>query len=143
MPRKSDFVQDIISRQERMLRLAERDYDLTPTVLAAETGIPKPTIVSWKHGVAMPAWALVALSRVIPDELTTLLFEPVAKHVGTDDIGDGDLDKLARESAGYNVEYLDARQPASEAGTELSPRERANLKDRARRVASTARKAAA
>jgi hypothetical protein len=143
MSRKSDFAQDIISRQERMLRLAERDYDLTPPVLAAETGIPKETLLSWKRGVAMPAWALVLLCRVIPDELTTLMFEPVAKHVGTDDIGDGDLDRLARESAGYNVEYLDARQPDSDAGSDLSPRERANLKDRARRVASIARKAAA
>lgn len=143
MPRSTNFVQDIISRQERMLRLAERDYDLSLAVLHVETGISKATISSWKQDVAMPAWALVVLSRVIPDDLTSLLFEPVGKHVGTSDGDDGDIDALAREAAGFNVEYLDARQPKSEAGTGLSPREREKLKDRARRVASTARKAAA
>lgn len=142
MSRRSNFAQDIISRQERMLRLAERDYDLTPSVLHAETGIPKETQLSWRKDTAMPAWALVALCRVIPDELTSLLFEPIGKHIGTDDSGDGDLDALARVSAGYNVEYLDARQPGSENGTDLSPRERAHLKDRARVVAATARSAA-
>lgn len=143
MSRRSNFAQDIISRQERMLRLAERDHDLTPIVLAAETGIPKETLATWRRDTAMPAWALVALSRVIPDELTSLLFEPVGKHVGTDDGSDGDLDALARVSAGYNVEYLDARQPGSENGSDLSPRERARLKDHARIIAATARRAAA
>lgn len=142
MRRRSNFAEDIISRQERMLRLAERDCDLSAPVLEAETGIPKDTILSWRRGVAMPAWALVALSKVIPDDLTTLMFEPIDKHVGTDEGGEGDLDSLAREAAGYNVEYLDARNPGSEAGPELSPRERANLRDKARRIAATARRAA-
>ena len=143
MPRSTSFVQDIISRQERMLRLAERDHDLTLAVLSAETGIPKPTLASWKKDTAMPAWALVLLSRVLPDELTSLLFEPVARYVGTCEGGDGDLDALARESATYNVEYLHARDPESDGGTALTPRERATLKDRSRRVAAVARCAAA
>lgn len=142
MSRRSNFAQDVISRQERMLRLAERDYDLTLKVLEAETDIPKETLASYKRDVAMPAWALVALSRVIPDELTSLLFEPVAKHIGTDEPGEGDLDALAREAATYNVEYLDAHSPKSEAGQAISPRERANLADHARRIASIARRAA-
>ncbi len=143
MPRSSSIVQDIISRQERMLRLAERDYDITLAVLHAETGIAKPTLSSWKSDVAMPAWALVVLSQVIPDHLVSLMFEPVGRCVVTCENSDGDLDRLAKESAGYNVEYLDARSPGSDAGHELSPRERANLKDRARVLASVGRRAAA
>jgi hypothetical protein len=143
MPRSTNFVQDVISRQERVLRLAERDYDLTLTVLSAETGIPKPTLSSWMKDTAMPAYGLVLLCRVIPDDLTSLMFEPVGKHIGTNEGKDGDLDALAREAAGFNVEYLDAHHPDSEAGSRLSPRERARLKDKARRVASTAQSAAA
>jgi len=143
MSRRSNFAQDIISRQERMLRLAERDYDLSLKVLEAETEIPKETLATYKRDVAMPAWALVALSRVIPDDLTSLMFEPSGKHVGTNERGDGDVDALAREAAGYNVEYLDARSPTGEAGPALSPREKARLGDRARRLASTARAVAA
>lgn len=142
MSRRSNIAQDIISRQERMLRLAERDYDLTLSVLSAETEIPKETLATYKRDTAMPAWTLVLLSRVIPDELTSLMFEPIGKHVGTDETGEGYLDALARESAGYNVEYLDSRAPGSENGPALSPREEARLKDRARRIAATARRAA-
>jgi hypothetical protein len=143
MPRSSSIAQDIISRQERMLRLAERDHDLTLSVLHAETGISKQTLSSWKNDVAMPAWALVVLSQIIPDHLVSLLFEPVGRCVVTCEHGDGDLDALAKESAGYNVEYLDARSPNSEGGHDLSPREKANLKDRSRRIAAVARRAAA
>jgi len=142
MPRRSNLAQDVISRQERMLRLAERDYDLTPAVIFAETKIPKETQASWRKDVAMPAWALVLLCRIIPDELTSLLFEPIGKHVGTDEDGEGSLDALAKESAGYNVEYLEARDPGGEAGAKLSPRERARLGDRARKIAAVARRAA-
>lgn len=143
MPRSTSFVQDIIARQERMLRLAERDHDLTLAVLSAETSIPKPTIASWKHDVAMPAWALVCLSKHIPDDLTSLMFEPVNRFVGSCVSGDGGLDALARESAGYNVEYLNARDPEGDGGSALTPRERAILKDKSRRVAAVARCAAA
>ena len=143
MPRSTNIVQDIISRQERMLRLAERDHGLTLAVLFAETGISKATLSSWKKGTAMPAYALALLAEVIPDELVSLLFEPVGRCVVTCEHGNGDLDALAKESAGYNVEYLDARSPSSDGGVELTPRERAHLQDRARRIASVGRRAAA
>lgn len=143
MSQRSTIAEDVIGRQERMLRLAERDHGLSAVVLKAETGIPKDTILSWRRGVAMPAWALVALARVIPDELTTLMFEPVEKVVMSGHDGDGDLDLLAREMADYNVEYLNARDPRSEDGAALSPRGRAILKEKASRVAATARRAAA
>lgn len=143
MTRKSGIIQDIVSRQERMLRLAERDHGLTLAVLHAETGISKATLSSWKNDTAMPAYGLVLLSEVIPDDLVSLMFEPVGRCVVTCENGDGDLDALAKESAGYNVEYLDARSPSSDGGIDLTPREQARLKDRSRRIASVARRAAA
>lgn len=143
MARNTSLAQDIIARQERVLRLAERDYGLTLSVLEAETGIGKTTLATYKRETAMPAYALVLLSAVIPDELVSLMFEPVGKHVATNDGDEGDLDALARDSAGYNVEYLNARHPEGEGGADITPRERANLKDRARRIASIAQKAAA
>jgi len=143
MSRRSNFAQDIISRQERMLRLAERDYGLTPAVIKAETDIPKETLATWRKETAMPAWALVALSRIIPDELTSLLFEPIGKHVGTDQNSDGDLDELAEEAAEFVTEYTKARSPRSPGGSNIVPMEREHLKDRSRRIAVKARKAAA
>lgn len=142
MPRRTSAVQDIISRQERMLRLAERDHDLTLEVLAQETGIPKGTLNSYKKGVAMPQFAFALLCEVIPDDLTSLLL-PTGKYVSSEEPEGGDLDALAREAAGFNVEYLEAHHPGSEGGTTVTPRERQNLKDRARRMSTTARAAAA
>lgn len=133
---------DVIAAQEAMLRLAERDHQLSTKRLEAETGIPAVTLRGYKRDVMMPLSAFVKLCRVIPDDLTSLCLEPSGKHVGTDEAGDGDLDALARESAGYNVEYLDARDPNSEAGAAIGPREAARLKERARRMAATARRAA-
>lgn len=143
MSRRSNFAQDIISRQERMLRLAARDYDLTPTVIEAETGIPKETLATWRKDTAMPAWALVALSRIVPDELTSLLFEPIGKHIGTDQTVDADLDDLAEEAAEFVTEYTKARSPRSPGGSNIVPIEKENLKDRSRRIAVKARRAAA
>lgn len=131
--------QDVISQQERMLRLAERDYGLTLAVLRAETGIPKETLASWKRDVAMPAWALVALSRAIPDELVSLMFEPAEKVVSSIETGDEVLDELAEEAAEYVAEYTRARSPNSPGGAQIIPRERAKLSETARRVGAKAR----
>lgn len=136
------FSQNIIARQIDMFRIAKRDHGLTDKVLAAETGYKAGTIATWATGTAMPAYALVKLSRIIPDHLTSLMFEPAEKHVGTNTPGDGTLDEVAREAAEYNVEYLNARDPQSESGPALSPREEAQLKFRSRRLASAAQRAA-
>lgn len=117
-----------------MLRLAERDYDLSVKTLNAETGIPIPTLNSWKRDTMMPLGGFVALCRVIPDDLTSLLLEPAEKHVGTNETPDGDAHALARDGGDYNVAYLNATDPASENGAEISPRERAGLHDIHRRM---------
>lgn len=133
--------QDVLSNQERMLRLAKRDYGITAKVIAAETGIPLPTVESWRRSNAPVAMALadfVLVCRVIPDELTSLVLEPSAKHVGTDENGEGDFDVLHRETAHFGAEKLEA-----EADGVITHIEKAGLQHRARRIAAVARKAAA
>ena len=109
----------------------------------AETGIPEATLRSYKKGAVMPITAFAKLWLVIPDDLTSLMLPP-GKHVGTDEpADDGDLSTLAEGSAEFNVEYLRAKSPRSDGGEIITPRERGNLKDRARRLSAVARKVAA
>lgn len=117
-----------------MLRLAERDHGLTLTLLSAETGINKATLATYKRDVAMPAYVLVLLSEHIPDYLTSLMYEPVGKSIGSDGTDeDGDVDALARECSRYTAEYLSADKPRT-------PQQIANLQDHARRIAGVARR---
>lgn len=134
--------QDIVADQERMLRLAERDYGLTLKVLELETGIPIVTLRTYKRGTMMPLSNFVALARVIPDELTSLCFAGTGKVIATPEPGEGDLDELAEEAAEYVVEYTKARSPRSPGGAQVIPMERENLKDHSRRIADIARRAA-
>lgn len=131
-------IHDIVSRQERMFRLARRDHGLTDKILNLETGIPIPTLVSYRRGAAMPVHALVKLARIIPDELTSLLVEPAGKIIGTAEPDDGDLDALGCEAAGFTAEYVEAKRDGK-----VTPIERANLADRARRISAKARAVAA
>lgn len=125
-----------------MLRLAERDHDLTLTVLSAETGIDKGTLATYKRDVAMPAWALVALCEFIPDDLTSLMFEPVGKHVGSGTVGDGDFDTAALAANDFAGEVVRARHPASPGGTAIVPQEAAVISDKGRRACAAMRRAA-
>lgn len=135
------FSENVLARQCDMFRIAKRDHGLTDKVLAAETGFKLDTITTWTKGTAMPAYALVKLCRIMPDHLTSMMFEPADKYVGTIAPGDGSLDELAREAAEYNVEYLNAHDPKSENGPGLSPREEANLKFKSKRLAAVAQRA--
>ncbi len=141
MPHRTAADHDVIARQEAMLRLAERDHDLTINRLEAETGIPAVTLRTYKRDTMMPLAAFVKLCGVIPDSLTSLVLEPAGKRVETEHAPDGDAHALARDGSEYNVEYLRATDPTSEAGPSLSPRERARLADIHRRM--KARKVAA
>ena len=131
--------QNFINLQADVLRLADRDHGLSIKRLAMLTEIPATTLVTWKNGTAMPAWAMVELARFIPDDLMSLMTEPAGKFVGTlTDDGGGCLDSLGREAAGYTAELLDAKSDGI-----VTPMERAKLGERARRVASVARAVAA
>lgn len=136
---RSALQQDFMSRTADVFRLAKRDCGLTTPRLAALTGIPAATLVTWASGnTAMPAWAMCALSEHIPDDLMSLLMEPAGKFIGTTDAADDDLDALGCETATFTAELLEAKRDGK-----VTPRERDRLKDRARRVASRAQAVAA
>lgn len=121
-----------------MLRLAERDYDLSIKALSLETGIPGVTLNSWKRDVMMPLGGFVALCRVIPDDLTSLMLEPADKHIGTNERDENDLDALTAEASGLVTGVLEAKRDGK-----VTPIERAHIQDKARRVAAKARAVAA
>lgn len=135
--------QDVLSNQERMLRLAERDFGITAKVIAAETGIPLPTVASWRRSppVAMALADFVLVCRVIPDSLTSLCLEPSAKHVGTSGPDEGDLDAVAEHAGEYAHEYQKARHPASPGGVQIVPQEATKLHDIRRNMVAKARAA--
>jgi len=142
MPDRSGTKHDVMVRQERMLRLAERDHDISAKVLALETGIPLSTVQSWRRAMAPAAMSLpdfVAVARFIPDDLLTLVFEAAGKHVGTSDSeGDGALDALIEDASCTIHEIAKAKRDGR-----VTPQERANIVDCAQRLAATARAVAA
>lgn len=144
MCNRSQAAQISVLAQERMFRLAERDFDLSLPILSADTGIPLNTLRGWKNGATMPAWALGALAVAgVPDYLLSLVLHPFERIVATDKAGDGALHEAAAEAAGFSAEFLSATSPGSEAGPDLSPREKARLAERALRASSRLRAVAA
>lgn len=130
---------DSIEAQRDMFRLAEKEEGLSLAVIAQRSPLKLGTLKGWRDGAAMPAWALGALGAAgVPDHLLSLLLEPYAKHVGSDETDDGDLDALGREGAHFLAEKADA-----EADGVVTHIERSKLKGRARRIAGVARRAAA
>lgn len=134
MAHRDSFDHDIIARQERMLRLAERDYGLTPAVIKAELGIEPGTLRTWKRDTMMPLAAFVRLCRIIPDELTSLVVEPAGKHIGSDEPADGCLETLDCEASGIVHEIAKAKRDKV-----VTPQERATIADMTRRMMPTAR----
>ena len=135
MCRISGLARNSIEAQERMFRLAERDFGLSIRTLHIETGIPKNTLDGWRKGTTMPAWAIGALGAAgVPDYLLSLVLLPFERIVDTEQHGDGTLHEAANEAAGFAAEYLHATDPESDGGPILSPRERARLAERALRA---------
>lgn len=130
---------DSVEAQREMFRLAQKELGLSIPVIAKRSPLSESTLKGWRDGAAMPAWALGALGNAgLPDHLLSLVTEPFGKHIGTDGTDDGDLDALGRESAGYIAEKLEA-----EADGVVTHIERSKLKERAHRICSVARRAAA
>lgn len=130
--------QDIIARQETVLRLAERDHGLTIKRLSAETGLPDSVLRSYKTGTAMPLHNAVKLAAVLPDHLVSLWFEPAGKSV-IDMPRDEDalMQELLREATGYAAEHVDRAADGA-----ICHIDKSALRERARRLGTTATKVA-
>lgn len=134
MPHCTRTKEDVAGRVADMFRIAQRDYDLDLKRLELLSGLDYSSLKNYRNGAAMPLHAYVQLAKYIPDELLTLCINGAGKHVGTDEPDEGGPHELARDSGEYNVEYLNATDPRSEAGPVISPRERARLCDIQRRM---------
>lgn len=133
---------EVLAAQADMFRVAERDHGLTLKAIASETGIKLTTLQAWcasnifaRARIGLPDF--VTLCTVLPDDCTSLVLEPAGKHVGSNESGEGDLDALTREATGFAAEKLER-----EADGKICHLDKAKLKERARRVASVARRVA-
>jgi hypothetical protein len=124
---------NLLAIQRDIFRLAKRDHELSPGRLAALSGLNARTIQNWAEGAAMPAFAFAILSEHIPEELTSLLFEPFDKRVTAVERDDGDLDSLGCETAGFTSDYVEAKSDGR-----ITPIERAKLTERAGVIAARA-----
>ena len=113
--------------QRDIFRRAQHDLQLTLKAIAADSGIPLSTLSTYANGAPLP---LVAIKRLLRIEgmgaLLSDMFEPEghALVVASDD---DDHAAYARHCARYGIAYTDARDPASECGTDLGPREMGKL----------------
>jgi hypothetical protein len=132
---------DVTGAQEAMLRIAKRDHGLSSERIALETGIPLATVKSWKRTQATVVMSLsdfVAVARIIPNELLSLIIEPAGKHIASNGDGHSDLDALALEAAEFAHEYSLARHPNGPGGVTIVPQEASKLHDIRRRMLAKA-----
>jgi hypothetical protein len=97
-------------------------------VLAAQSGIPEATLHSYRKAdapAAMPISALTKLCGVIAPELLSLLLPDGFALVKLAELNDPAA--LATGALEYVGLYSAARHPASEAGSDIGPREAAGL----------------
>jgi hypothetical protein len=139
MSRDDQDWQIAVREQKRMFRLAARDYGLSRHILSLETGISASTLKSWANETIIPLTGLRKLVRVIPDELTSLVFAETDKCISTTIEGDGDLDELAREANELVQEHIKARHPEGPGGVRIVPIEKEAIKERGRAVAAKVR----
>lgn len=132
----SNNARNSVALQRELFRLAEQEHGLSIAVLARTRDLPLSTLKGWRDGSAMPAWALGELR--LPDDIVSLVLSPYAKHVGTDEGGDGDLQTLATETAGFTAEYVERAADGA-----ICHRDKAALAARARKIVPMARRVAA
>jgi hypothetical protein len=130
-----------LEAQRRIFRLCERDYNLTLKAISLDSGIPYDTLRSYARRddtAVMPVTAVLKLCDVVPDHLLSHLLDPVARHIASNQMQDGDLDELGREAADFTSSYVHAKSDGK-----ITPIEKGRLRSQAERLASTAGKAAA
>lgn len=132
----SQAARNSVALQREVFRLAEHEHGLSIAVLARTRGIGSSTIRGWRDGAVMPVWAIGELR--LPDDLTSMLLDPWSKHIGTNEIEDGDLDALEVEASGVVHEIAKAKRDKV-----VTPQERAKIGGLVRQMIPTARAVAA
>lgn len=128
---------DCIEQQAEIFRLADSRYGLKLPEIAKRTGIPLPTLKSWRRGAAMPAWALFALKQSgVPDELLSLVSLPFGCSVTSRT--EIDIEELCEIAAELDQMYTDSRRPSSEAGINIGHTESARLQEIAEKLRARA-----
>lgn len=136
---------DSVAAQIEMFRRAKADEGLSVAVLhQRDRHLKLATLRGWASGAAaMPAWAIGALGEAgVPDHLLSLVTEPFARCVTTEDDGDGDLDTAAGEAIDFASAVSRARHPASPGGTAIVPQEVAAIVPKLQRAKSALARAA-
>lgn len=127
MPHCTRTKEDVAGRVADMFRIAESRDDLDLKRLSLLSGLDYGSLNNYRNGTAIPLHAFVQLAPHIPDDLLSMCVKPAGKIIVPEEAPDGGAHDLAKDSGDYQVTYLSAIDPESEAGAALSHRERAQL----------------
>ena len=112
-----------LEAQERMFRLAQRDYGLTLQQISLDSGIPYNTVRSYAgHNGAptmMPLSAVNKLAGVVPDKLLSHLLFPSCRFIAEASAEESDHDGFAGNCIDFAAIYQKARHPSSPGGVEI------------------------
>lgn len=136
---------DSVAAQKELFRRAATEEALTIAVLSKrDKHLKVATLRGWANGAAaMPAWALGALGEAgVPDHLLSLVSEPFARCIVTEEDGDGDLDEAATEALDFAGSVQRARRPDSPGGVAIVPQEVAVIMPKRQRAVAALRRAA-
>lgn len=136
---------DSVAAQQELFRRAAVEEGLTLAVLhSRDRHLRISTLRGWASGeTAMPAWAIGALGEAgVGDHLLSLVTEPFARCVVSEEDGDGDLDTAAIEAADFVGEVARARSPKSPGGIAIVPQEAALIHPKRQRACAAMRRAA-
>lgn len=125
------FIDNISERQratqERIFRLAERDYGLTLKAISLDAGIGYTTLKSYARGESVMSIAsLFRLVGVVPNDLLSLLL-PEGRCIVTM-AEDVDHDRISEQFQDWLREKERAHHPDSPAGRDIAPCEDSTLR---------------
>jgi len=134
---------DSVEAQRELFRRAKNKGLSIAVLCKRDTTLSPSTLRGWASGeTAMPAWAIGALGEAgVPDHLLSLVTEPFARCVVTEEGSDGDLDTAALEAGEFAASVQRARHPASPGGTAIVPQEVAIIVPLKQRAAASMRRA--
>lgn len=130
----------VLEAQQRIFRLADRDFGLSLKSISLDSGIPYNSIRGYASGhTVLPVPALLKLVGVVPDALLSHLLDPVERHIAPNDNNDSDLDELADAADELAADVRRARHPNSPGGVNIVPIERSGIVGKAKRFGATAK----